>query len=294
MRSRSFHGIVLVLGLVIASSVRGQPGEYDSGYDQGGGYGVGTLDERVAKLEKRLSGEAMMEMLSRMDKLQSDVARLRGEVEELHHELDTVKQQQKAMYTDLEQRLPGGTSATAGSQPPAPPSEGQPPVEGEVSPAASVAPPPPAASPPPPPPPKPVVPPQPQVDAGAARQAVYQKGLTLLKDGKYPEAIREFKNFLGTNPTGENADNAVYWMGEAYYVLRDFTASRETYRRLIRDFPQSPKVADAQLKLGYIDYDTGQWAKAREQLNEVVKRYPGTNAASQASKRLAKMKQEGR
>jgi tol-pal system protein YbgF len=287
-------------GLLVLAAGDAAARDYDPSYDQIGGYGAGTLDERVAKLEKRLSGEAMMEMLNRMEQLQTDVLRLRGEVEELNHALDTVKQQQKAMYSDLEQRLQGGATPATPA-----PEDAQSPPEAAASPAGEspVAPPAGASTPssvaPPPapiapaPPPKPAAAPPP-VDAGAARQAAYQKGLNLLKDGKYPESVREFKSFLAAYPSGENSDNAQYWLGEAYYVLRDFTAAREAYRKLVRDFPQSAKVADAQLKLGYIEYDTGQWAKARELLSQVVKIYPGTGAATQASKRLAKMKQEGR
>ena len=47
------------------------------------------------------------------------------------------------------------------------------------------------------------------------------------------------------------------------------------------------------LKLGYIEYDASQWGKAREQLNDVIKQFPGSSAAKLAEKRLAKMKQEG-
>ena len=45
--------------------------------------------------------------------------------------------------------------------------------------------------------------------------------------------------------------------------------------------------------LGNIDYETGQWASARESLNEVVKRYHDTSAAKSAQQRLDKMTQEG-
>lgn len=281
----------LAVGLLLGPAAYAGPGDYDPTYEQAGGYGPGTLDERVAKLEKRLSGEAMMEILNRMEQLQGDVLRMRGEIEDLNHALDMVKQQQTAMYADLEQRIQGGSQAQVGQQTPAPEDQNPSLSDEPPSPPVSAAPP---VVQPPPPPPKPVVPPpSPVVDANAAKQAGYQKGLNLLKDGKYPESIREFKGFLAANPGGENADNALYWMGEAYYVLRDFTASREAYRKLQRDYPQSARLADGQLKLGYIEYDTGQWVKAREFLNDVVKRYPGTNAAIQAGKKLAKMKQEG-
>ncbi|QSA95794.1 tol-pal system protein YbgF [Methylococcus sp. EFPC2] len=277
---------VLAAGLLAGPAVQAAgPGGFDPVLDQA--YGAGTLDERVAKLEKRLSGESMAEMLNRIEQLQGDVLRMRGEIEELSHALDLAKQQQAAMYTDLDQRLRG--SLPPGQQPPA--TENPNPAPAEEP--AGAAPPPPPVVQAPPRAPAPAAPAAPAVDPNAAKQAAYQKGLNLLKDGKYPESIREFKGFLAANPGGENADNALYWMGEAYYVLRDFTASRDAYRKLIRDYPQSSRVADALLKIGYIEYDGGQWVRARDLLNDVVKRFPGTNAATQAQKKLAKIKQEG-
>lgn len=259
-------------------------GEYEPAYDQPvEGYGVGTLDERVAKLEKRLSGDAMAEMLNRIERLQTEVRGLHGQVEELTHALETARKRQQDMYTDLEQRLQAGAAAT---QPPA--------TDAAAAPGADAAPPPTVPAPPvpvaAPATPKPT--PAPPSEA-ELRQAAYQKAFNTLKDGKYPEAVREFKSFLAAYSSGEYVDMALYWQGESYYVLRDFPSAREAFRKLLKNYPQSGKAADAQLRLGYIEYDAGQWAKAREQLAEVNKSYPGSSAAKAAEKRLAKMKQEG-
>ncbi len=285
--SKAFVLVLLALGAAQSTTLAGPRDDtYDPGYDSVEGYGAGTLDERVAKLEKRLSSGTLMEMLKRMDQLQSDVASMRGKMEELSNELETLRKQQKDMYTDLEQRLQ--PAPATGEQPPSaiPPNGQQPEAESLSS------------APPPVPTPAPVATPRPAalapVSAAAnGRQEAYDKAFNLLKEGKYPESVRAFKSFLNAYPNGELVDTAVYWMGEAYYVLRDFPASRESFRKLIKEQPQSPKVPDALLKIGYIEYDANQWANARELLNDVIKRYPGSNAAKLAEKRLAKMKQEG-
>jgi tol-pal system protein YbgF len=126
----------------------------------------------------------------------------------------------------------------------------------------------------------------------AARQAAYQKAFTTLKEGKYTEAIRDFKSFIAAYPSGEFTDNAYYWLGEANYVNRDFSAARDNFRKLTKDFPQSGKVPDAYLKLGFIEYENGQYAAAKDLLNDVIKRYPDSSAAKLAEKRLERMRQE--
>lgn len=300
---------IAVLLTCLSTLALAAPGDYEPTYDQSG-YGAATLDERVAKLEKKLSGDNQLEMLNRMEQLQGDVLRLRGEVEELTHQLETVKRQQKDMYQDLDRRLQPTTPPPAATMTETP-AEGQ-----QVSTATQqTAPPPPApapvAPPPaiaPPPAPRTLIPSTPPASQAVglskppsavasndstARQAGYRKGFNLLKEGQYAEAIKEFKSFLAVYPKGEYSDNAVYWLAEAQYVNRDLAAAREGFRRLVREFPQASKISDAQLKLGYIDYDTGQWLTAREALKDVIKRYPDSSAAKLAQKRLDKMKLEG-
>src|SRR3989344_2498142 len=102
------------------------------------------------------------------------------------------------------------------------------------------------------------------------------------------------------SPTGARApppqsalrDNARYWLGEAYYVVRDFRQALTEFSRLINDHPKSLKAPDALLKIGYSHYELGEWAKARENLNQVIARYPGQPAAKSAEQRLAKMKKQ--
>jgi tol-pal system protein YbgF len=253
---------------------------YDRRYDQTqAGYGVPTLEERVAQLEKRVSGNTLIEMFNRMEQLQAEVLKLRGENEELTHRLEELKKQQQAMYTDLDQRMQQLSAGGSGVSQIAPDQGTSPDLSVPTESTASQVP---AQS-------APVSPGDP-----GNRQAAYQKAFNTLKEGKYPEAVKEFKSFIAAYPTGEYADNAHYWLAEAYYVSRDFNASRDVFRKVIKDFPQSSKVPDALLKIGFIEYETGQKANAKELLTEVVKRYPDSSAAKLAEKRLDKLRQEAK
>lgn len=248
--------------------------EDDYGYGAGTGYAAQTLDERVARLEKKISGQGMVEMVTRLDRMQSEISKLHGKMEELQHHIDNLQKQQQTMVSDMEQRLSQGQGSTGAAS-------GDMTADGSAEPASHPAATASSAS-------SPVV-----AEGGdAARQAAYQKGFALLKDGKYDESIKEFKAFIQKYPKGEYADASLYWLGEAQYVNRDFAGARDTFHKLMKDFPQNGKVADAQLKLGYIEYDLGDMTKARDALNEVVRRYPGSNAARLAEKRLEKIKTE--
>lgn len=272
----------LPLLLAAAVPVSAQQQGY-GGYDSAG-YGAETLDERVAKLEKRLSGPGLAELGQQIERLQREVAKLRGQFEELDHKLENLKLQQQSLYTDLEQRIQQSTGA-AGAVTEAPGTAGSDTVAGSESTSPAEAP---ETQAPAPPPSRAT---GSASDGQAAREVAYQKAFTTLKEGRYTDAVKEFKNFTARYPSGDYADNAQYWLGEAYYVNRDFTAAREAFQKLIEKFPQSPKVPDAYLKLAYIEYDTGKTANAKQLLNDVIKRYPGSTASKQAEKRLQKLQQ---
>lgn len=184
---------------------------------------VATLIERVDRLEKRLSGSALTEMAGQSEQLRSDISLLRGDMEQLTHDLDELKRQQREQYLDLDKRL----QALSGGAPVNKPA----PLAAADTPAAPAGP----AQ-------------ESGADAETVKQA-YLKAFNSMKEGRYKDAIGLFKGFLASYAGRDNADNAQYWLGEAYYVTQDFAAAQEAFRKLQDNYPKSPKVAQAQARL---------------------------------------------
>src|SRR5690606_6751951 len=111
---------------------------------------------------------------------------------------------------------------------------------------------------------------------------------------KYPEATAAFKQFIATFPNSTLSDNAWYWLGESYYVARQYGEALKSFRTVVDKYPTSRKMPDALLKIGYCNYELKNWAEARNALNRVVQQYADTTAARLASQRIAKMAGEGR
>jgi tol-pal system protein YbgF len=132
-----------------------------------------------------------------------------------------------------------------------------------------------------------------QIPASPDERKDYDQALALLRDGRYTDAADAFQTFLQKYPQSEYADNAQYWLGEVYYVTRQFPLAQEAFGRVRSDYAESTKSGDALLKTGYIQYELKQWSKARATLNQVVKDYPGSTAARLADERLQRMKSEG-
>jgi tol-pal system protein YbgF len=125
--------------------------------------------------------------------------------------------------------------------------------------------------------------------AAGADQGAYNQAFDILKAGKYADAITAFQQFLQTNPQSSLADNAQYWLGESYYVTRDFQNAAAAFQTVLDRWPDSRKAPDALLKLGYTQAQLQHTAQARATLSSVATRYPGSDAANLAAARLLQL-----
>jgi len=234
---------------------------------------------------------ALYEMMGRLEQLQGEVQQLTGRLEEQANLIAEMKKSQSTMYSDFDermQRLEKKTDGVKSSTAETPPVQ-----EGSVGTEAKVTEPPVAA---------PVASPevkQPPVQKQAAVQASgeasapvgdekqqYQQAYEALRNGHNAQAIAEFNALLGKNPKGEYANNAQYWLGEAYRVNQDIDSARKAFSSVIENYPGSSKVPDALLKLGTIEVEQKNPVKAREYLTRVTVDFPSSTAARLAAKKL--------
>jgi tol-pal system protein YbgF len=116
--------------------------------------------------------------------------------------------------------------------------------------------------------------------------AEYRAAVELVKSGNQTEAITGLRAFLRKFPRHDYADNAQYWLGEAFYAQKDYPHALGEFRNVIETYPRGNKVPDALLKVGYCYHALGQTDKARAVLEQVVNLYPKTEPAALAAKRL--------
>jgi tol-pal system protein YbgF len=86
------------------------------------------------------------------------------------------------------------------------------------------------------------------VTGGVSVTDIYNQARIDYTQGRYPLAISGFKEVLDIDPRGDLADNAHYWMGEAYIAQRQYDRALEEFDTVIRDYPESNKRPDAYLK----------------------------------------------
>jgi tol-pal system protein YbgF len=251
-----------------------------------------------AGVTKPSSGNALYEMMGRLEQLQAEVQQLTGKLEEQANLIAEMKKSQSTMYSDFDGRMQSLEKKTEGVKPSA--TEGSQMQEGSVGSEARAAEAPAEAS--------PAVPEVKQAASAQKQDAVqatgeasasasrppsmgdekqqYQQAYEALRNGHTAQAIAEFNALLGKNPKGEYANNAQYWLGEAYRVNQDNDSARKAFNSVIENYPGSSKVPDALLKLGYIEVEQKNAVKAREYLTRVTVDFPSSTAARLAAKKL--------
>jgi tol-pal system protein YbgF len=122
--------------------------------------------------------------------------------------------------------------------------------------------------------------------AGGPAAEAYRTAVDLLRAGNHDDAIAQLRDFVKRYPDHDYADNAQYWLGEAFYDRKDYAKALAEFRAAVDKFPRGNKVPDALLKVGYCYLALGQTDKGRFALEQVTTIYPKTEPAGLAAKRL--------
>ena len=243
------------------------------------------IEDRLILLEQQMKGQGLADLATQIQLLQTDIAKLRGQIEVVTYELEQSQKRQRDLYVDLDSRLRKIEAAPApAATPPAP--GGEP----ANAPNAAAASPPPSASPPPaasaPPNAAASPPPARNSSDGVAEQRAYDSALSLFQRGDYQGAIGGFGAFVKAYPRSPLAASAQYWIGNAQYARRDYRGSIVTQRQLLKEYPDSNKAPDALLNIASAQADMGDNAAARKTLEELIAQHPKSEAATRARQRL--------
>jgi tol-pal system protein YbgF len=224
---------------------------------------VTDMEARLIRIERIVENQSLVQLASELETLRSETTALRGELETLRFETENSDDRQRELYVDIDRRLQAFETAPQAFTPP--PSQSSFGAPSEPPPVAVAARP-----------------------AGSDTQN-YDAAFALLQARKYDEAATAFETFLTQFPTSPRADNAVYWLAETHYVRGQYNDALPVFRRVIEEHPQSDKVPDALLKVGFSQIELGDTTAARTSLQEVMRQFPDTTAARLASQRLDRL-----
>lgn len=105
-------------------------------------------------------------------------------------------------------------------------------------------------------------------------EEIYQQGQEALKAGKNDEAAALFTSLMTRYPEHKLAENAQYWLGEAYYAKKDYTKSAVTFAKGYEKYKNGNKGADNIFKLGMSFKELGKTKEACTAFVNLPKEFP--------------------
>jgi tol-pal system protein YbgF len=111
----------------------------------------------------------------------------------------------------------------------------------------------------------------------------FDLALGYLKQKEYETAEKSFSAFLQKNPKTRYSAEAVYYLGESYYLRGRQREAAEQYLKISSDFPNSSRAPEALLRLGQSLHALGAKEQACASFSEVSRKYPNASAAVKAA-----------
>jgi tol-pal system protein YbgF len=222
-----------------------------------------AAETRTFQAESRPLGPMIGQLAAVMKEDREEVARLRARLEAIETQAQAVK------------------ATTTTPVAPTPPAPVAPPLVAPVTPPVRVVPVPPPVAPRQAPAPRPERPREVPARAESPEQT-YAAALATFRAREHGQAVLDFLDFIAKYPRHPLVANAQYWIGEAYYVQRDYRQAQSEFQKVPQIAPGSAKAADALLKIGLCQRNLRDEARARQTWQRVLQDFPQSEAAVKA------------
>lgn len=214
----------------------------------------GSVATPSAPAQPDITARLMLELQG----LRQELSYLRGTVEELQYQVEELEQQQQDNYQDLDDRVrqlyTGSAPVAAASSAAARPSS-----SGASAPAASA-----------------------RAAANGRSSSLYQQGFDALRLGERDKAITAFTQLVDEYPSSAEAPDALYWLGETYWLANRREDSRQAFVQLLEAHPNYRKSGDARYRLGIIYEQLGELDQATEYMQQAAQSDTAQAAAAKA------------
>ncbi len=119
--------------------------------------------------------------------------------------------------------------------------------------------------------------------------SAYEDGIRALIGGDPDTAIQNLRDFLRNNGRSGHADDAQFWIAEAYFRKGQNHRAIIEFNQVAVEYPKGDRAPAALLRQAEIFRIVGDRVDARLNLQKVLQRYPGTPEAERATRMLAEL-----
>ncbi len=129
-----------------------------------------------------------------------------------------------------------------------------------------------------------------EFNADQAEKRDFDAALSVFRKGEFAAAQLAFIDFLKRYPQSGYAPSAQFWLGNARYATREYKEAILSFRALLEQAPDHLRAPEAVLSIANCQVELKDLRAARKTLEELIKAYPQSEAATAAQERLARLK----
>ena len=129
-----------------------------------------------------------------------------------------------------------------------------------------------------------------EFQAEPAEKKDFDASLAVFRKGEFAAAAASFEGFLRKYPASGYRPSALFWLGSANYVARDYANTINQLKAFMALSPNHQRVPEALLTMGNAQLESKQAKEAKKTLDELVKQFPNTDSAAAGKERLSKLK----
>jgi tol-pal system protein YbgF len=118
----------------------------------------------------------------------------------------------------------------------------------------------------------------------------FEEAMAIVRASDFPGAASALQSFLKRWPASGYGDAARFWLGNALYGKRELAPAVTMFRTFIANAPEHQRVPEAMLAIANSQTELKDTKGARATLNDLVRRYPQSEAAQAGKERLAALK----
>lgn len=126
--------------------------------------------------------------------------------------------------------------------------------------------------------------------ADAAEKKDYDDAIATIRTGDFEQSTAALNAFLKRYPDSGYRQSVNFWLGNALYGKRDYKEAVNAFRSFVASAPQHPRAPEALLALANSQAEMKDPRSAKRTLEDLVKKYPDTEAAQAGKERLASIK----
>jgi tol-pal system protein YbgF len=190
---------------------------------------------------------SLIEMQNQLDAARADIAKLRGQNEQLVRDLSELQRQQKDAVLAVDERLRKFEPSRIL-------------VDGR------------------------------EFTAEQSEKRDFDAAMAIFRKGEFGPVQLAFVEFLNRYPKTGYRQSALFWLGNAQYATRDYKDAVASFRALVAMGGDHMRLPEALLAIANCQLEMKDSKAARKTLDDLIARYPATEAAQAAKDRVSRLR----